>query len=387
MKAKEVKKGVYWVGGVDWELRSFHGYATPRGSTYNAYLIVDEKVTLIDTVKQHLAGDLMERIRQIIEPSRIDYVVVNHVEMDHSGSLPQVMKEAQNATVVTCAAGERGLKAHFDCTGWKFKIVKSGDSFSTGKNEFHFLLTPMVHWPDNMLTYLKTEQILFSNDSFGQHLASSERFDDELPLDIVVEEAAKYYANIVLPYSSQVQKELEEAGKLDIKMIAPSHGVIWRSHVPAIVEKYKAWASNRTRKKAVIVYDTMWHSTEKMARAVLSAFENRGYETAFFHLETAHNSEVITALLEAEYVCVGSPTLNNNILPTVASFLTYLKGLSPKGRKAVAFGSYGWGGQSPDQISQYLADSGFVVKDTIKFQYVPSIEDLKGLADRIEKLV
>lgn len=382
MKAVSIKEGIYWVGGIDWNLRSFHGYSTQRGSTYNAYLIVDEKITLIDTVKGYLADEMISRISSIIDPSSIDYIVSNHVEMDHSGALPRMMEIAKNATIITCASGEKGLRAHYK-KDWSFKVVKSGDKLELGKRSLEFLLTPMVHWPDNMVCYMPQEKILFSNDSFGQHLASSERFDDEYPIDIVMEEARKYYANIVLPYGMQVQKELEAAKGLDIGMIATSHGIIWRKHIPEIVSLYADWASNRTSKKAVIVYDSMWKSTEAMASRIKSAFEEKGYVIRFLHLEHNHISDVMTEIMDAEYICVGSPTLNNNMLPTVAAFLAYMKGLAPKGRKAIAFGSFGWGGQSIGLVKSELELAGCDVVAEIKQQFVPSADEL----DNIEKTV
>lgn len=382
MKAVCIKEGIYWVGGIDWNLRSFHGYSTQRGSTYNAYLIVDEKITLIDTVKGYLADEMISRISSIIDPSSIDYIVSNHVEMDHSGALPRMMEIAKNATIITCASGEKGLRAHYK-KDWSFKAVKSGDKLELGKRSLEFLLTPMVHWPDNMVCYMPQEKILFSNDSFGQHLASSERFDDEYPIDIVMEEARKYYANIVLPYGMQVQKELEAAKGLDIGMIATSHGIIWRKHIPQIVSLYADWASNRTSKKAVIVYDSMWKSTEAMASSIKSAFEEKGYVIRFLHLEHNHISDVMTEIMDAEYICVGSPTLNNNMLPTVAAFLAYMKGLAPKGRKAIAFGSFGWGGQSIGLVKSELELAGCDVVAEIKQQFVPSTDEL----DNIEKTV
>jgi flavorubredoxin len=382
MKAVEMKKGIYWVGGIDWSLRNFHGYLTQRGSTYNAYLIIDEKITLVDTVKSHMADELIQRISKVVDPSKIDYVVSNHVEMDHSGALPKIMDIAQNAEIVTCASGEKGLRAHYK-KDWKFKVVNSGDVLELGQRSLHFLLTPMVHWPDNMVGYMPEEKMLFSNDSFGQHLASSERFDDEYPIDIVMEEARKYYANIVLPYGSQVKKELEAAGGFDIEIIAPSHGIIWRKHVSDIIEEYKKWSSNETVKKALIVYDSMWKSTEMMAGAVSRAFEEKGYQIRLLSLQANHISDIMTELIDAEYVCVGSPTLNNNMLPSVSSFLTYMKGLAPKGRKAIAFGSYGWGGQSVKHVEAELKSAGCEVVDTIKQQYVPSQEDLDSITQKI----
>jgi len=383
MRPVELKKGVYWVGGIDWNLRNFHGYLTQRGSTYNAYLIIDEKITLIDTVKYYLADEMMERIAHIIDPAKIDYVIANHVEMDHSGGLPAVMERCPNATVYTSPNGEKGLKVHYK-KDWKFQTVKSGDSLSIGSRTLQFVLTPMVHWPDNMITYCPEEKILFSNDSFGQHIASSERFDDEYPIEIILDEAAKYYANIVLPYGEQVKQEFAAAAGLDIQTIAPSHGLIWRKHIPDIFKHYQRWVSNSTDKKALIIYDSMWNSTEKMAYAIQNAFESKGYATRLFNLHLSHISDIMTEVLTAEYVCVGSPTLNNNMLPTVASFLTYLKGLAPKGRKGLAFGSYGWGGQSIGQVDEILRGLKWTMLEPVKYNYVPDQQSLSEITKTIE---
>ncbi len=306
MKPVKLKENIYWVGGIDWDLRNFHGYLTQRGSTYNAYLIVDEKITLIDTVKYYLYDEMMERISAVVDPSRISYIVSNHVEMDHSGSLPMLKDVAKNAVVLTSPNGEKGLKLHYK-KDLNLQVVKTGDTVKTGSRSLSFLLTQMVHWPDNMVCYMPEEKILFSNDAFGQHIASSERFDDEYPLEIVLEEARKYYANIVLPYSPQVKKALEAASSLDIGMIAPSHGVIWRSHIGDILEAYGGWADNRTEEKAVIVYDTMWNSTRKMAYAVAKAFENRGMAVRMLDLKANHISDIMTEVLTAKYICVGFP--------------------------------------------------------------------------------
>ena len=386
MKAKKIKEGIYWVGAIDWDLRNFHGYLTQRGSTYNAYLIIDEKITLIDTVKAHFSKEMFKRISDVIDPSKIDYIVSNHVEMDHTGALPELMEIAPNATIITCPAGEKGLKAHYK-KDWNFKIVNSGDSVSLGKRNLQFVLTPMVHWPDNMLTYLPKENILFSNDAFGQHIASSTRFDDEYPFDIIMHEARKYYANIVLPYSKQVQKALTDASGLNIEIIAPSHGIIWRKYLSEIIEEYKKWSSNQTEKKAIIIYDTMWKSTEKMAYAIQETFEEKNYNAPIFNLQHNHISDIMTEILTAEYICVGSPTLNRNILPTVAAFLTYLNGLSPKNRKAIAFGSYGWGDKSIPKITEYLKTSGFDIVGTYKVKFIPDEEDLENIQADLRTII
>ncbi|TDX47832.1 FprA family A-type flavoprotein [Orenia marismortui] len=385
MRAKEIKKDIYWVGGIDWDLRDFHGYLTQRGSTYNAYLIIDEKVTLIDTVKHYLYDEMIERISSIIDPSKIDYVISNHVEMDHSGGLPQLMKVAKNAKLITSPKGKAGLEAHYDSENWNFEVAKPGTELNIGQRTLNFVLTPMVHWPDNMVTYLPDEKILFSNDAFGQHYASSERFADQASFDIVMEEAKKYYANIVMPYGRQVQGVLEKAKDLEIDIIAPSHGVIWRSFVTEIMEKYQKWSANETDEKALIIYDTMWGSTNKLAYAIQDAFEDKGISTKMMNLDVNHRSDIITEVLTAKYICVGSPTLNNNMLPSVAAFLTYLKGLAPKNRIGLAFGSYGWGGQSIGQVEDVLADCRFELLDQIKVQYIPDESQLKEVTDNLKE--
>jgi flavorubredoxin len=384
MKAVKIRENIYWVGGIDWDLRNFHGYLTQRGSTYNAYLIIDEKITLIDTVKYYLCDEMISRIKSVIDPSKIDCIISNHVEMDHSGSLPAMAKIAPNATIYTSPNGLKGLTEHYK-SGLNLKAVNNGESICTGKYNFNFVLTPMVHWPDNMITYLAEERILFSNDAFGQHIASSERFDDEYAPDIIMMEARKYYANIVLPYSEQVKKALAAASALKIDIIAPSHGIIWRKNIPSILASYTEWSANKTVDKALIIYDTMWNSTKKIAFAVAQALENHGCRTTMMSLQTNHISDILTEVIDAKYICVGSPTLNNNMMPTVAAFLTYMKGLAPKGRTGLAFGSYGWGGQSVGQVEEVLKSSGFTMLESIKVKYIPDDETLKNITQKLEK--
>ncbi len=382
MKATEIKKGIYWVGAIDWNLRNFHGYLTQRGSTYNAYLIIDEKITLVDSVKSYLTDEMLKRISTIIDPSKIDTIICNHVEMDHSGAIPKIVELNPAAKVYASPKGVSGLKAHYK-KDWNFVEVKSGDVINLGKRNLHFLLTPMVHWPDNMVAYLAEDKILFSNDAFGQHLASSERFDDEYPLDIIMEEARKYYANIVLPYSSQVVKALDDALKLDIEVIANSHGIIWRKHIPEIIREYRDWSSNTLDKKVLIVYDTMWGSTEKIANAIYDAFEQKGYRIYKYCLQDNHISDIMTEVLNAEYVCVGSPTLNKSILPSVAGFLTYLQGLSPKNRKTILFGSYGWAKQNIKEMERYMTESEFQIVHTVNVNYIPGEEELLAIRNEV----
>lgn len=388
MKPIKLKENIWWVGGIDWDLRNFHGYMTQRGSTYNAYLIIDEKITLIDNVKYYLYDEMIKRISHIIDPAKIDYLIQNHVEMDHSGGMQYLIDKLPNAKIITNAMAIKGLKLHYK-KDWNFQEIKTGDVVNIGKRNLTFLTTPMVHWPDNMVTYCPEDKILFSNDAFGQHIASSERLETDYPFNIVMEEARKYYANIVLPYSKQVQKVLEAAATLDIEMIAPSHGLVWTEHIPQIMNAYKDWAFNvASPKKALIIYDTMWHSTQKMAYAIADAFENMGINIRMYNLQETHMSDIMTQIITAKYICVGSPTLNSSILPTVAGFLYYLKGLSPKNRVGMAFGSYGWGGQSVDIVHNLLGDPkecGFDMMQPIKTQYIPDEETLRQITKHTEE--
>ena len=382
MKAVKIKEGIYWVGGIDWDLRNFHGYVTQRGSTYNAYLIIDEKITLIDTVKHYLCDEMIARIKDVVDPVKIDYIVSNHVEMDHSGALPRIAALAPNAKILTSTNGEKGLLAHYGKLN--YEVVPSGSSVKLGKRSLSFVHTPMVHWPDNMVTWCPEEKILFSNDAFGQHIASTQRFDDEYPLTTVLDEARKYYANIVLPYGMQVQKALEALKDLPVEIIAPSHGIIWRKSLAEIIELYKKWSSNETKEHAVIVYDTMWGSTGKMAHAILAAFEAKGISAELFDLKLTHISDIMTSVIESKYICVGSSTLNNNMLPTVASFLTYFKGLAPKNRTALAFGSYGWGGQSVGQVEEVFTALKYTMMEQIRLQWLPTEEKLAEITKKVE---
>ena len=359
LRATEIKPDVYWVGGIDWTERNFHGYTTDRGSTYNAYLILDEKITLIDTCKPPFADELLERIADVIDPAKIDYVISNHVEQDHSGAIPAIMAAAPNAKIVTSDPhGLKGLKAHYG-EAYEYIPVKTGDTLNIGKRTLTFAATMMVHWPDNMVTYSAFDKILFSNDAFGQHYASSRRFDDEVGLPEVLDQAKKYYANIVMPYSRHVVKALGALGGLDFDMIAPSHGIIWRSHVADILDIYQKWSSLVPDEYAIVVYDSMWHTTEAMAQQILEAFIEAGIPARLFDLKVDHISDIMTEVLSARYIAVGSPTLNNGMMPTVASFLWYLKGLSPKDRIGIPFGSYGWGQNGPQEVAEVLEKCGF----------------------------
>ncbi len=386
MKAFEIKPDIYWVGGIDWNLRDFHGYSTNRGSTYNSYLIVDEKIVLIDTVKHYMFDEMISRISDIVDPSKIDYIISNHVEMDHSGSIPKLLKIAKNAKVVTSTRGDKGLKKHYK-EDWKPKVVESGDTLNIGKRTLKFVHIPMVHWPDSMVTYSPKDKILFPNDAFGQHIASSERFDGELDWGILKDEAAKYYANIVMPYSSQVQKALEALSNLDFDIIAPSHGIIWRSYISKIVKEYEKWSSYETQNKALIIYDSMWKSTEKLAYSLYEGIEKTGINVKIRDLKTSHISDIITDVLNCKLVLLGSPTLNNSMLPTMGNFLTYLKGLRPKNRVGFVFGSYGWGGQAVGEIEKIIRGLSWEIPvESVNINYIPEKKDLDKLKNIGTKL-
>lgn len=388
LNAIEISPKVWWVGGIDWNERSFHGYTTERGITYNAYLILDEQVTLIDTAKATFTDEFVQRISQVIDPSEIDVVVTNHVEMDHSGSLPKIHELAPNARILASApAGVNEVRAHY---GIEVEGVKTGDSISIGERTLHFVQTPMVHWPDNMVTWCPEERILFSNDAFGQHFATTKRFDDENDMCEVMKQAKKYYANIVWPYGAQVQKALKALAGLDIRLICPSHGVIWRSHIPEILEKYQAWSTYQVEEKAVVVYDSMWHSTELMAREICDAFIKEGVSAQLIDVKHTHISDIMLYLCDARYVACGSPTLNSNMMPTMASFLTYMRGLSPNNgqRIGIAFGSYGWAPLGPKQVYQEMENAKFnMAVPVIAQQWIPAADDLAKLQETVVKAI
>lgn len=381
MPRVKVMENIFWVGVVDWNIKHFHGfsYSTQRGTSYNAYLIVDKKVTLVDTVKHPFADEMIERIKEIIDPSKIDYIIANHVESDHSGSIKEILKLAPNATIVGTANCKAGLEKHY-FGNWKFQTVKTGDTLSLGERTLTFLEAPMLHWPDTMFTYSEKDALLLSNDGFGQHLASSKRFDDEVDQNILMWEAAKYYANILWLYSSVVLRKLEEVQKLGLKidMIAPSHGVIWRKNPMQIVTAYLKWAKGEADKKVIIVYDTMWKSTEKMAKAMLEGIRSEDIEVKLFRLPISDEGDIIGELLETKGILVGSATINNGVLPTVAPFLREMEGLRPKNKLAAVFGSYGWGGGATVNIEKTLKSAGMdLVAPAITVKWVPDKDELQ----------
>ncbi len=375
-----IKDDIYWVGAVDWNIRDFHGYSTFKGTTYNAFLILDEKITLVDTVKYPLRRELIERITEIIDPSRIDYLIVNHVEPDHAGAIQEVVDLIRPEKIFCSAMGKKGLLAHQRPADWPYEVVASGQTLSLGRRCVSFLETRMLHWPDSMFSYIPEEKLLLSSDAFGQHWATSERFDDEVDASELMAHAAKYYANILLLYSPLVQKLLAEVNRLGlaIDMIAPDHGLIWRGDPGRIVAAYDRWSRQETAAKAVVVYDTMWQSTETMARAIAEGLIEAGASVKVMSLQFNDRSEVITEVLDAQAIICGASTLNNNMLPRMADLLTYMKGLKPAGRIGAAFGSYGWSGEAVAQINQYLEDTKIQLADPgLRVNYVPTAEDLQ----------
>ncbi|MBF0478429.1 MAG: flavodoxin domain-containing protein [Candidatus Omnitrophica bacterium] len=378
---RKIKNDVYWVGYIDWDLRNFHGYDTPHGSTYNAYLILDEKPTLIDSVKHYGADEMIRRIKQVIDPSKIQYIISNHTEMDHSGSIDVLLKHCPNAQVVCSPKGEEGLSRHFK-KNWNFKVVNTGDTLDIGKRKLTFMLMPMVHWPDSMATYSAEDKILFPNDAFGQHYASTERFADEIGVGLAYDEAAKYYANIVLPFGSQVLKALEGASKMDFDMICPSHGMIWRGkeQITGLVQRYVKWANYESDAQVCITYDSMWHSTEAMAKRFYEVIDMAGIPVKLMNLQTSHMSDVVTDVLKSKVVLFGTSMLNNRMLPTVGALMMYLKGLKPKNRFALSFGSYGWSMVGFKELETSIQDAGFELLGEGKYiRFIPDQDELAKL--------
>ncbi|WP_258359572.1 nitric oxide reductase FrpA [Moorella sulfitireducens (nom. illeg.)] len=353
-----IAEGIYWVGAIDWNIRYFHGpaFSTHRGTTYNAYYIVDEKTALVDTVYEPFQEELIAKLKQIQDPVKINYLVVNHTESDHAGAFPAIMDLCPDAHVLCTQRGYESLKDHYPHLDFQYTIVKTGTSIKLGKRSLTFIEAPMLHWPDSMFTYVPEDALLMPNDAFGQHIATSVRFDDQVDIGIVMDEAAKYYANILMPFSSLITKKLEEIQKMNlaVKTIAPSHGIIWRRDPQRIIEAYARWAEGKGTAKAVIAYDTMWLSTEKMARALMDGLVAGGCEVKLFKLSVSDRNDIIKEILDARAILVGSPTINNDILPVVSPLLDDLVGLRPKNKTGLAFGAYGWGGGAQKILEERL---------------------------------
>ncbi|MBG0790707.1 MAG: FprA family A-type flavoprotein [Desulfovibrionaceae bacterium] len=380
MKPVEIKKDVYWIGAVDWDRRSFHGYSVaPMGTTYNNFLIVDEKVTLIDTVAEEFWGTLQCNIANVLGDRKIDYFVVNHLEPDHSGCLAKAIEKYKPEKIYTSPMGQKAMKAHFHYKDWPVEVVPTGTEINIGKRTLTFMETRMLHWPDSMLTYCPEEKIAFTNDAFGQNWATSERWADEVDRAKLEELMRFYYANIVLPYSPVVLKTLAALRdmNLELDVICPDHGLLFRGDDCAwAMEKYQEYAEQKPRNRAVIIYDTMWHSTEKMAKAVASGLVDEGVSVRLMSMKSNHHSEVMLEVFDAAAVIVGSPTHNNGILPLMADMLTYMKGLRPQNKIGSAIGSFGWSGECVKVLTQWLEDMNMEVVQPVKTQFVPDHEAL-----------
>jgi len=387
MRPVEIKKDVYWVGAVDWSTIDFHGYSLAReGTTYNAYLVMDEKITLFDTVKAPFCEQFLETIAQVVDPARIDYIVANHLEPDHAGCLARLVELVKPEKIFVSPMGRRSLEAHFHPQGWPIEEMKTGSTLSLGKRTVQFIETRMLHWPDSMVSYIPQDKLLITNDAFGQNLATSERFADQVDRGRLKAAMTGYYGNIVLPYSAVVQKTLAAllGMNLDVDMLAPDHGLIFRGEadVRFAIDTYLEFAAQTPRNRAVVVYDTMWHSTERMAFAVADGLMDEGVSVRVMYLKSFHQSDVMTELMSCGAVAVGSPTHNNGILPFVSGLLTYMKGLRPQNKVAAAFGSFGWSGECVNIIKGQLADMNFeVVEPQIKVKHVP---DQDALAQCVE---
>ncbi|MCU0652061.1 MAG: flavodoxin domain-containing protein [Candidatus Omnitrophica bacterium] len=382
MAGFEIKKGIYWVGAVDWNIRNFHGhtYTTNRGTTYNSYLIADDKITLVDAVYAPFANELIEKIKEIVPVEKIDYIVVNHIETDHSGALPALLKICPKAKLFGTAKCKEGLFRQY-YQNWDFQIVKTGDKLNLGKRNLMFIEAPMIHWPDSMFTYCPEEELLLPNDAFGQHYATSERFDDETDACELMDEAAKYYGNILWPLGAVIARKIEDIMKMNIpiKMIAPSHGIIWRKDPAKIINAYLSWTKNETKRKAVIVYETMWGATEKMSRIIAQGLMDKGVETRLFDIATSDRSNVIKEMLDAKGFIIGSSTHDNDMLTSIAGFLEFLKGLSPKNRLGAAFGSFGWAGGAVKNIEAILKAGGVeLIAPGLAVKYMPDEIETKN---------
>lgn len=392
---KHVKGNVSWVGYIDWELETFHGddYSIMNGSSQNAYLIEEEKTVLIDTVWTPHRFDFVENLKKETDLNKIDFIVANHAECDHSGSLTALMDEIPDTPIYCTQAAVKSIEGQYGKRGWNFKVVKTGDSVEIGNGKkLIFLEMRMLHWPDSMATFMTGDNILFSNDAFGQHYAVEELFNDKADQCLLYKEAIKYFANILNPFAPILAKKLEEIKGLNLTfdIIAPSHGAIWREDPMQIVEKYAAWADAYQEDQVTIAYDTMWEGTTKIAHRIAEEIHAQSPDTVVkvFNIAKADKNEVMTEVFKSRAIAVGSPTVSNSILSSVAGWIEFLKQLKFKNKKAAAFGCYGWSGESVKKLQELLADAGFdVIEENIRSLWNPEEEDLNGAADLAASLI
>jgi len=388
MERYRVKDEVWWVGAIDWDSRDFHGYETQRGTSYNAYLVLDEKTALVDGCRDGFGPEMLERVRGCCEGRPVDYMVINHIEPDHSGAIPWLLEQLTPGEVFCTKRAEDALARYYGTElvqGWGLRIVGTGDELRLGRNTLRFIEAPMLHWPDSMFTYVTEAKVLLPNDAFGQHLASSKRFADEIDPAIVMDEASKYYANILMPFGSPIQKmlgKIQEMG-LEIEAIGPSHGVCWRGQadVARIVEAYSRWSRFLAGPRVALIYDTMWHSTEKMTRAIADGISQEGVECRVLRLSSTPRVVLAQEVLESQAFLLGTPTLNNQMYPTMGAFLAYIKGLRPKERLVGAYGSCGWAGGGVKQVDAELRALGLEVLDPLEVKYRPDPEELEACVE------
>jgi anaerobic nitric oxide reductase flavorubredoxin len=380
MEAVQIANDVYWVGALDWNGRNFHGYNTPRGTSYNAFLILGEKNILIDSVKYPFYDQLLGRISSVIDPKKIDLIISNHTEPDHSSSLLRI-QQLTGANILASKKGVEGLKLYYE--GIRVEAVQDGQEIKNGERTLRFIETPFLHWPDSMFTYMVEDGILFCMDAFGQHLCSTKRFDDEVDEGVLMSEAAKYYANIVLPFGNQVLRTYDKVKGLDLRMLATAHGIIWRSKIEKIIPKYLMWANYETREKVAIVYDTMWNSTRIMAEEIAEGIASQGIEVNLHRLSCTDRATILEDVLESRAVVVGTPTLNTYVFPTVVDIIAYMRGLKPKNRMGAVFGSYGWGGGACKVVHENLEAAGMTVPFAdLEVRYVPNSESRQRCRER-----
>lgn len=383
MNVIEIKPGIYWVGAADWAVRDFHGYVTPQGTTYNNYLIMDDEVTLLDAVKSNFAEVGVSNIRSVVEPSRIKNIVINHIENDHLGALGRIMElVSPDVKIFTTKRGFEGMSRFFNTENWNVNIVKSGDELKIGKYTLQFIETPMLHWPDSMVTYVKEAKLLVSQDVFGQHIATTARFDDEFIENASVTEledaTIDYYANILMPFGKLIKTKLTQIQNmgLDIDMIAPDHGIIWRQKPERAIDMYMKLSSGMANLRVVIIYDTMWHSTEQMTLPIMRGIRDAGVDCKVIKLRATPMSVAIKEFWKARACLVGSPTLNNEVFPSVSEFIVHLKGLRPKDRFMGGFGSYGWMGGAVQWLYQSFRDMKLdAFEPGVQVQYRMKAED------------
>jgi flavorubredoxin len=382
LKTFEIKPDIFWVGAIDWAVRDFHGYITPRGTTYNNYLILDDQVTLVDTVKYDFAEITTKNIKKLTDPSKVVNVVINHIEPDHASSIDKIMTIMPQATILITERGKKGLERYFNTSNWKFRVVKTGDTLRTGKYTLLFIETPMLHWPDSMMTYVKEAKLLISQDAFGQHIATSARFDDEFiksSSHAELEDAViDYYSNILMPFGPLIKNKISEIQKLnlEIDMIAPDHGIIWRKETGNILQTYLDMANGKASLGIAVIYDTMWHSTEMMTVPIMQGINEEGVDCRVIKLRATPMSVAIKEFWKARGALIGSPTLNNLLFPSVAEFLVHLRGLRPKNRLIGAFGSYGWGGGAVKEAYEDFKKMKLqTFEPGLQVLYKPSMED------------